>query len=301
MNITAPAKINLGLAITAKRRDGYHELHSIMAKLDIGDELSFDKRPEGIALTVYGADLPTDSGNLVYRAAAAYLGHPISQGDSDGNDNSDEFRPVSGPRPGVDIILHKYLPLAAGLGGGSSDAATTLLALSRLLMLAGDPATQHARLFGLAQSLGADVPFFLTPGAALAQGIGERLTPLGLPKLAVVLVNPGIHVASGVAYSDVRGRFGPELDVRSILAALETNKPPPYRNDLETPVFERHPGVYAAKQTVASSDLFGVLMSGSGSTIFGLAKNHDWAMGIAQELQQSHPGWWVRATTTQQF
>ncbi len=150
----APAKINLGLSVLGVRENGYHDLHSLMVPLTVGDELEI--RPaEALTLRVEGADLPTDERNLVYRAARAYLD-------------------AAGVTGGADIVLHKRLPLASGLGGGSSDAASTLLALAELY-------PSDVDLPALALSLGADVPFFLLGGAALAQGVGERLTPHSRP------------------------------------------------------------------------------------------------------------------------
>jgi 4-diphosphocytidyl-2-C-methyl-D-erythritol kinase len=137
----------------------------------------------------------------------------------------------------VRVALEKRLPVAAGLGGGSSDAAATLRGLARLYPAAVD-------LRALARGLGADVPFLLDcgeGGAAVARGVGDRLQPVRLPEVHLVLANPGVPVSAAEAYGNLRGRFGPPLDLRAILDALERGEALPYRNDLEPPVLERHP------------------------------------------------------------
>jgi 4-diphosphocytidyl-2-C-methyl-D-erythritol kinase len=271
MKIFAPAKINLGLSILHDRNDGYHELHSLMTTLSVGDELELEAKDRGIALEVIGSSLSNGPENLVYRAAESYLA-------------------ASGNNRGIDLRLHKHLPIAAGLGGGSSDAAAALRGLARLYP--GD-----VDLFKLARGLGADVPFLFQGGAAIARGIGEVLTPTELPTFDLVLVNPGLHISAAEAYRGLNRRFGQELDIREIIRCLADNKPPPYFNSLEEPVFEVYPLVYEIKEMLVKAGLYGVLMSGSGSTVFGLAKNSDWANGVASELAYSYPNWWVRAAT----
>ena len=272
LEVFAPAKINLGLAVTGKRSDGYHTLDTVFTKLTVGDTLSFETISHGVELEVIGPPLPAGPDNLVYRAAQAYLdaiNHPH----------------------GVAIQLKKRLPLAAGLGGGSSDAAATLLALSALF-------APIPNLFGLAVKLGADVPFFLEDGARRARGIGEVFEPVSLPETHLVLANPGVGISAKEAYVGLNGRFGPELDVPKIIASLERLEPPPYRNDLEISVLEAYPVVNEVKRALEFAGLFGVLMSGSGSTCFGLARSEAHALEAAAQVRQSHPDWWVVATST---
>jgi 4-diphosphocytidyl-2-C-methyl-D-erythritol kinase len=269
----APAKVNLGLSVRGLRQGGYHELHTVMVPLAVGDELEI--APAGtLTLRVEGADLPTDERNLVYRAARAYL------------DAADVGR-------GAAITLRKTLPLASGLGGGSSDAATTLMALARLY-----PA--GVRLPALARRLGADVPFFLLGQAALAQGVGEVLTPLPVPQVPLVLVNPGVEVSARDAYAwlDAEEDFTPELDVENMLAALTDGRTVPYFNALQAPVAARHAPVRAALGALSGAGLHSPLMSGSGSTCFALAASDDGAHAAAARLRAAHPGWWVVATRT---
>ncbi len=272
LELFAPAKINLGLAVTGQLENGYHTLDTLFTTLDVGDTIRLETTDAGISLEVAGSDLPAGPENLVYRAAQQYL----------------EAASIT---HGVKIHLEKRLPIAAGLGGGSSDAATTLIGLSRLY-----PADVDLPV--LAKSLGADVPFFLEGGARHAQGIGEILTPVTLPQTYLVLANPSVGITAREAYIGLRGRFGPPLDLDGILAALNRGDAPPYRNDLERPVLEHYPIIAQVKRALMDADLHGVLMSGSGSTCFGLAKDATHARDAAEKLQLEHPDWWIRAAQT---
>jgi 4-diphosphocytidyl-2-C-methyl-D-erythritol kinase len=272
LELFAPAKINLGLAVTGKLKNGYHTLDTLFTALDVGDTITLETTDSGIVLEVAGSDLPAGPENLVYRAAERYL-------------------EAAGITHGVQIHLEKRLPIAAGLGGGSSDAATTLMGLSRLY-------PSDVSLPALAKSLGADVPFFLEGGARHAQGIGEILAPVTLPTVHLVLANPGVGITAREAYIGLRGRFGPPLDLDGILAALDRGDAPPYRNDLELPVLERYPIIAQVKRALTDAGLHGVLMSGSGSTCFGPAKDSTHALDAATTLQLEHPDWWIRAAQT---
>ncbi|MDO4264169.1 MAG: 4-(cytidine 5'-diphospho)-2-C-methyl-D-erythritol kinase [Deinococcus sp.] len=270
---SAPAKTNLGLSVLGVREDGYHELHSLMVPLSVGDELGFTP---ALALTLsvggpYGAGLPSDSRNLVYRAARAYLD-------------------AAGVPGGVSITLTKRLPLASGLGGGSSNAATTLLALADLY-------PSDVDLPALALQLGADVPFFLMRGPALAEGVGERLRPVAVPPAWLVLANPGSEVSAADAYCwlDETGEFGPTLNLPGIITALGDGREVPYFNSLQSGVLRRHPEIEATLQALAGAGLHSVLMSGSGATCFGLARDEAQAQAAAAELQAARPDWWVTA------
>ena len=270
LELFAPAKINLGLAVTGRLENGYHTLDTVFAALEVGDAITLEAAGDGIELEVVGSDLPAGPENLVYRAAESYL-------------------QASGAGRGVRIRLEKRLPLAAGLGGGSSDAAATLRGLSRLY-----PADLD--LHGLAVRLGADVPFFLEDGARRARGIGEVFEPVALPEVHLVLANPGVGISAREAYVGLNGRFGPELDVSAIVRALEGREAPPYRNDLEAPVLGAYPIVAEVKRELERAGLFGALMSGSGSTCFALARDATHALEAAARLESAHPDWWIRNT-----
>ncbi|KQR31054.1 4-(cytidine 5'-diphospho)-2-C-methyl-D-erythritol kinase [Deinococcus sp. Leaf326] len=267
----APAKINLGLSVVGRRPDGYHELHTLMVPLTVGDMLDIVPAP-ALSLRVEGAALPIDGRNLVYRAARAYLD-------------------AAGVGEGAAITLHKRLPLASGLGGGSSDAATTLLALARLY-------PSDVDLAALALGLGADVPFFLPGGAALASGVGEVLQPVDVPPVHLVLVNPGVEVSAADAYRWLAGRFTPPLDLPALLAALAAGGPVPYFNALQPEVVRRHPEIAEALAALGEAGLHSPLMSGSGSTCFALARSEAQAQAAAQHLTRRFPGWWVAATSS---
>lgn len=267
----APAKVNLGLSVVGRRADGYHELHTLMVPLTVGDTLDIAPAP-GLSLRVEGADLPADGRNLVYRAARAYLD-------------------AAGVTRGAAITLHKRLPLASGLGGGSSDAATTLLALARLYPSGVD-------LPALALTLGADVPFFLPGGAALASGVGEVLQPVDLPPVPLVLLNPGVEVSAADAYRWLAGQYTPPLDLEALLASLASGEPVPYFNALQPEVVRRHPPIAGALAALQGADLHSPLMSGSGSTCFALARSEAQAQEAARQLAARFPGWWVAAAST---
>jgi 4-diphosphocytidyl-2-C-methyl-D-erythritol kinase len=269
----APAKVNLGLSVRGLRQGGYHELHTIMVPLNVGDDLEIRPAPT-LTLAVEGADLPTDAKNLVFRAARAYLD-------------------AAGISTGVQITLTKRLPLASGLGGGSSDAATTLMALARLFPAGVD-------LPKLALKLGADVPFFLIGQSAIAEGVGEILTPLPVPRVPLVLVNPGVEVSAADAYRwlDDEEEFSPALDIEAILDALTTGRPVPYLNALQPHVALRHPPIREALTLLSEAGLRSPLMSGSGSTCFALAASDDQAWDAARAIARHKPGWWVQATGT---
>ncbi len=275
MSVTefAPAKVNLGLVVLGKLESGYHELDSLFVTFDVGDTLTLKPLDSGIELEIVGLDLPTNRENLVYRAAEMYL------------------EKIGNPG-GVTIKIEKILPIAAGLGGGSSDAAATLRGISRLY-----PSDQN--LFDLAKKLGADVPFLLQGGAARVQGFGDILEPVKLPEIHLVLANPGVGITAREAYLGLNNRYGTKLDLEKIIFALANLEIPPYRNDLEAPVLEVYPIVGTVKTALERAGLYGVLMSGSGSTCFGLAKTATQAREIAAQLKLEHPNWWVSAASHQ--
>ncbi len=268
MELKAQAKVNLGLNVVARRPDGYHELDGVMARLALRDSLTLTPRPEGVTLAVVGAELAADASNLAYRAAQAYL-------------------TAAGESRGVHLQLLKRIPIAAGLGGGSSDAAAVLRGLQRLYPAGVD-------LLSLAATLGADVPFFAADvPAARAQGIGERLTPLELPTLHLVLVNPGIAVSAKEAYARLHA-FAPAVDVTALLASLPAE--PCYQNSLQAGVVAAYPAIAEVLAVLRAAGLSGVLMSGSGATCFGLAQGEVHAQAVAARLAASYPRWWVCAT-----
>jgi len=265
--VEAPAKINLGLQVLGKRPDGYHNLVSLMAPVNLCDELRFELNASEIELHCFNSDLPTNEENLVYRAAKLTLNE-------------------CGWHGGVRIELRKYIPEGAGLGGGSSDAAATLLALNQLL---GSP-MDHEDLHRLAAKLGADVPFFLLGRWAVAQGIGDLLSPLeDVPILWTVLLYPNFQVSTRWAYENLTltsrangskfnilgDTYAGEmtashqklLDRRGL--ALEDILPL-LVNDFEPLVFGHYPQLHDLRNALLAAGAKAVPMTGSGPTLVGL-------------------------------
>ncbi len=271
MFLKAHAKVNLGLNIIAKRGDGFHEVDTLLARLEHHDELTLEPREQGISLTIENADLPTDNKNLAYRAAELYLS-------------------VAGETGGVHIHLKKNIPLAAGLAGGSSDAAAVLRGLSQLY-------PSNVDLMAIAKELGSDVSFFVQDVlAARGRGKGEKLEPVTLPQLYIVLVNPGVHISAKEAYEHLQN-FSARLKLESILEKLSNNQEPGYLNALQPGVLLLYPKVRDVLTVLRQTGLRGVMMSGSGSTCFGLANSLEAAEDIA-EILRGKTEWWIRATHT---
>jgi 4-diphosphocytidyl-2-C-methyl-D-erythritol kinase len=270
--LKAHAKVNLGLNIIAKRGDGFHEVDTLLARLELHDELTLGPRDQGISLTVENADLPTDSKNLAYRAAEMYLSRV------------DKTR-------GVHIHLKKNIPLAAGLAGGSSDAAAVLRGLAQMY-------PSRVDLLEIAKELGSDVSFFVQDiSAARARGKGEKLEPVNLPQLFIVLVNPGVHISAKEAYENLQN-FSARLKLESVLEKLASHQEPGYLNALQPGVMLLYPKVREVLTMLRKTGLRGVMMSGSGSTCFGLAASQGEAQQIAEQIQREHSEWWTRATYT---
>jgi len=245
----APAKINLVLRVLRKRPDGYHDLASVMQQISIYDELHYTLRPEGIVLQCPGTDLPTNENNLIYRAAQSIFNY-------------------TGYEAGVEIILNKKIPSAAGLGGGSSDAATTLMALNDLCSLN----VSQTELMKIGAKLGADVPFFIFGKSAFAAGIGDRLQPLpDMPKLYLVLINPPFPLATKTVYENLNLTLTKKKNNYSIprfYALGDVIRE--LHNDLEAVSLKMYPELNDFKQMLMKEGALGALMSGSGPTLFGI-------------------------------
>lgn len=274
LTLQAPAKVNLGLAVQRRRADGYHDIATLFLKLSLTDTVCLTPQPEGITLDCSSPDVPNDASNLVYRAAAA-------------------LQPLA-PACGVHITLEKAIPVAAGLGGGSSDAAATLLGLNTLWNLHLSPDALHTYAAGL----GADVPLFLTPVvAALGSGRGDELEPVTCPQnFALVLVKPPIAVSTAWAYQ--QGRFELTASPREITILRQCLESGDIEglgaacfNDLEAVVIQHFPVVADVKQALAQAGVCGVCMSGSGPTVYALCTSEAQAHEVASGVQ--HRGWGV--------
>jgi 4-diphosphocytidyl-2-C-methyl-D-erythritol kinase len=270
ISVSAPAKINLVLRILDRRPDGYHNLWSLMQTVQLEDELtiSLNDHRTIISLRCDDPSLRTDSSNLVYRAAEAVREH-------------------SGRVVGLDMVLAKRIPMGAGLGGGSSDAAATIIGLNRLLNLGWST----EKMAHVGQTLGSDVPFFFFAPSAIVEGRGEKVAPVRIKGSRwVVLVNPGFPIETKWAYQQLsvsRTGVRPLSDVHTVLGkAAELsweNVLQAAENDFEISVFKAHPVLQGIKQTLLAQGAESALLSGSGATVFGVF--HDET--IARQAQSS--------------
>ncbi|MBZ0273214.1 4-(cytidine 5'-diphospho)-2-C-methyl-D-erythritol kinase [bacterium] len=303
LRIACPAKVNLRLEVLARRADGYHELQMANAPLALADELVVRAGAPGVRLVIEGADLAADETNLAYRAARAVMEWSgtgtgtgtgtWNRGTTDGD--GDSLNPQSSilnPRgssilnplhAGVDLRLTKRIPVAAGLGGGSSDAAAAILAAERAL---GVTLSDDERL-SIATRLGADVPFFLQTHGAIVRGIGEIVIPIEIAReIPVVLLNPRFGVSTAEVYAACADALRlpqepaalPEplvIDGAAGAAAL-------LRNDLEAIVAARHPEIEVMKRLLIDAGAVAAMMTGSGPTVFGLFETEPGAEMLAK-------------------
>ena len=278
---TAPAKINLGLHVLGKRDDGFHDLETVFLRIPWADRIAVEEAKR-LSLTCSTDALPTDQRNLCLQAA-----HRLAQ--------------AYGVGQGAALHLEKHLPFGAGLGGGSSDAATTLRLLNKLWCL-GAP-DEH--LHELAAEIGSDVPFFLGPPAAYATGRGEQLTPLRDPQseapyrfpFMLVVIVPPVHVSTAEAYRRVHPQATGRPDLSAIVASNDLAR---WRaglvNDFEVPVFKVHPEVYEVKLMLLKAGAGYASLSGSGAAVYGVFDEEKDALEAVHFAQRGgHRVWhgWV--------
>ena len=286
--ITCPAyaKINLTLDVGPRRADGYHDIRSVMQTIALHDTLTVTATPEtGVHLEVVGEEadgVQADETNLVHKAAVRLQKIAAAR------------ELVPGNHSGLHILLHKRIPSQAGLGGGSSDAAATLIAVSRLLGLT----LSAVRLREIGASLGADVPFFLTGGTVLAEGLGEKITPLPalVPDWPLVVVKPVAGVSTAAAYAALDAV--PDRKMSDATQRWLSGQQVP-ANDFEAVVLPSYPEVAAAyallSQTVEDGESFRPLLCGSGSALFLRASSQAAAEQIAARVT-AEVGMWVTRT-----
>ncbi len=246
----APAKINLCLHVLGRLENGYHELAMAMQRVDLCDDIQIEVGgAAGIRVICSGIELASDEENIAAKAARLFL----------------EKTKID---IGVDIQITKRIPVAAGLGGGSSDAATVLLGLSELLKVG----LNYNQLKEMGSSLGADVPFFIFKQPAWATGIGTRLISLPvLPKVAYLLINPGIAVSTAEVYRSLELTKGGELaNLPRFSVVTRDDLCTALHNDLESVTLKRFPLIAEIKQRLLDQGALGALMSGSGATVFGV-------------------------------
>lgn len=252
----AHAKVNLDLRVLGTRTDGFHELRTVFQTIDLHDTLTLIERPGAFALRCRRPGVPLDDSNLVWRAAASLWKALGREGE---------------PRD-TNVVIEKIIPMQAGLGGGSADAAATLLGLGRLW--GGVPLTL---LREVASGLGADVAFFLSGGTALGLGRGEEIYPLvDLPPHWIVVIRPpfGVSTAEAYAWYDEDRTAGlKESRELQILPVPWPTRAAQMINDLEPPVVRRHPEISTLKASLKEAGALAAAMSGSGSAVFGLFRS----------------------------
>ncbi|MGQ0571919.1 MAG: 4-(cytidine 5'-diphospho)-2-C-methyl-D-erythritol kinase [Armatimonadota bacterium] len=267
LRLNAYAKVNLGLSVLQRREDGYHEVETVLHTVALHDEITLREAGEGVKVVADTDTVPTGPDSLVYRAAAL-------------------LREEHGVQRPVEIEVRKRIPVAAGLGGGSADAAVTLMGLAQMWKLRLDGRGLHT----LAGRLGSDVPFFLSGGAALARGRGERVQPLPpLPATWVVLARPRIAVLTEWAYKQIRpAEISRRPDIPLLIDAVTQRDVTAVGrlvgNIFETIIAAHHPIVADVKSRILRGEAYGAAMTGTGPTVFGLMANEAAARRVAETL-----------------
>ena len=264
--IESYGKINLGLDVLYKRADGYHELNTVMQQISLKDKLIFKEIDSGIKVESRGLKIPLDSTNLVYRAW-------------------EHLKRLSGIEKGIHIKIEKNIPVAAGLAGGSSNGAATLKALNQLWNLN----LSLEELMKIGVQLGADIPFCLLGGTALAEGIGDILTPLkSFNNVHILLGNPGIGISTEYAYSKLELEEKKDMDISKLINCMDKKDlkcvGASLENIMEKTIIEENPIIKEIKDNMLSSGALGTLMSGSGPTVFGLFEDEQSIRHAKQKL-----------------
>lgn len=270
IKLKARAKINLGLDVIRKREDGYHEVRMIMQMINLYDRITLRRSTEpGIRVTTNLPYLPVNEDNLVYRAAKLLM---------------EEFKVTEG----AEIGLQKYIPVAAGMAGGSSDAAAVMVGVNRIFHLG----LKKKQLMERGVKIGADVPFCIMRGTALAEGIGEVLTPLpAMPHCSLVIAKPKIHVSTKFVYGNLKAselKEHPDIDgqVQALREGSLEQLVAKMGNVLETVTVPAYPVIDEIKRTMLKNDAMGAMMSGSGPTVFGIFEREERAQEVCRLLKK---------------
>ncbi|HIO90012.1 MAG TPA: 4-(cytidine 5'-diphospho)-2-C-methyl-D-erythritol kinase [Candidatus Marinimicrobia bacterium] len=258
ITLSSRAKVNIGLKITDRRDDGYHTIVTIFQEISLADEIILDETSEGCTLTCSGLALPTNHTNLCVKAYNS-LKKAVPRLD------------------GVSIHLEKRIPVSGGLGGGSSNAATVLTGVNDLFGLE----LSDGLIKEMAVTLGADVPFFLKRGTQLAEGIGDRLTPVSLPTMeSILLVCPSVEISTAWAYGKVKNSLSGRFEAGNFAALIEEHSSWEslgkfFENDFESLVFRTYPEIGDLKKRLLDAGAGFASLSGSGSTVFGIFEDND--------------------------
>ena len=273
ISLKAPAKVNLFLEILGKRDDGYHEIETIMQEIDLADSLQFEETQEGVTLECNDKNIPANQDNLVCKAANLILEE-------------------CGIKKGVLINLEKNIPVGAGLGGGSSDAATTLKALNSLWKVG----LNNEELMEFAAKLGSDIPFFINGKTALCRGRGELITPVEVRnRMDYIILFPRVHISTETIYKNLKIDLTKKRkDVSFFLDALKYSEVVGISkllfNRLEEVIFATYPDLLQVKSALESFDFCGLSISGSGSAFFGLCNDRHQAEVIKSKVESSGMG-----------
>jgi len=267
ITLRSPAKINLCLSVLGRRPDGYHEVEMLMQMVGLFDEVTVTLGGPGISVRCDNSAVPSGEGNIAWKAAA-------------------EMLKISGKGAGLTIGINKNIPVAAGLGGGSGNAAAVLVAANSLLGTGLD----RDRLAEVGARIGMDVPFFFYGPTALACGRGENLTELPpLPQFPVLLVNPGFETSTAWVYNNVNLRLTKKAGCNKISRLNISNIAAGLHNDLEPVTSAAHPVINRIKDELLVRGAAGALMSGSGPTVFGIFETQNACRTAADGL--SPEGW----------
>lgn len=267
--LKAHAKINIALDVLYKRNDGYHEIRMVIQSLALHDLVNIKESDANIKIHCNDSTIPDGSGNIAYKAAKLVL---------------DRFNIGKG----VEIKIEKHIPIAAGLAGGSADAAAVLKGMNRLFSLG----LGEKELMELGSRIGADVPFCIMEGTALAEGIGEKITPMPpLPELGVLLVNPGIRVSTEWVYRRLElEKAGQRPDISAVIRSIEEGSIASMArgmgNVLESVTAKEYAVIEKIKQELVKAGASASLMSGSGPTVFGLFEDTEKIESIATALKR---------------
>ncbi len=279
IRVKAYAKVNLSLDVLKRRADGYHDVRMIMQTIDLYDDLAVQKTKEqGISITANLKFLPVDENNLIYKAAKLFLD-------------------TCGISEGIAVDLKKHIPVAAGMAGGSTDAAAVLYSMNELFQTE----LSLSQLMEIGVKIGADVPYCLMQGTALAEGIGEKLTKLpSMVKCPVLAAKPGIHVSTAFVYGNLNLEQVVHPDIDAQIAAMEKQDLKAVAghmgNVLESVTISKYPVVEKIKRCMKENGALNALMSGSGPTVFGLFEEEKTAKAAYQALCDQGLAKWVYLT-----
>ena len=270
LDLDSYAKINLSLDVVKKREDGYHEIRSIMQQINLRDTLWIDENKNGVIITCDEEQVPDDERNLVYKAWK-------------------ELSKLAKTKTGIRVHIRKRIPVAAGLAGGSTNCATTLKALNKLWGLG----LCKQELMDIGLKIGADVPYCLMGGTALAEGIGEKLTQLkSFNDKMLLIANPGIQISTAYAYKMLKlGKT--KNTIEEILKCLDTDDihclSKKMYNVMEASIIPEYPQIKEIKNTMLNNGALGALMSGSGASVFGIYEDIDYLKFAEKKLIEKLP------------